>query len=465
MLRSDGGFTLIEVLVSALMIILIGAAAATALIATSATSGDERSRAQADQLAAQDLARLQGLSDEQLNDLSQTHSVTLNGSTYNVVSTSTFQDTSGNSGCAATAAAYFRTSSTVSWTENAGASSPSVTEDSLLSRPVSGDLHTQVVDQTGQGLSGATITATPTPVTPPILTTQTAKTDSTGCVLFAGLAAGAYTVTAADSGYMDMNGNPSPLSSVASVVSSGLTSPTTNPFVMGLPGSIVGTFAGPTSTTATGEADAMSWSGSGWNGNASGVIPTIAPTPPVLASPSFTASSLFPFDLAQQPATPNYNGNYAVWGGRCTQQKPPTPANVTSANVLPGATYQAGAIREPLLNLGSVMYAGNAVQPAHVLLTFRSTTGPSCTDSWYATVTSTTPMPPTGWLANPGQPYSIPTGSLAGTLTVCADYTARKTKTAPATNYSGTTTTTNSVFSSTGTSVPTITLSTKNGKC
>ncbi len=197
-----------------------------------------------------------------------------------MVSTSTFQDTSGNSGCAATAAAYFRTSSTVSWSENGGASSPSVTEDSLLSRPVSGDLHTQVVDQTGQGLSGASITATPNPVTPPISTTQTATTDSTGCVLFAGLAAGAYTVTATDPGYMDMNGNQSPLSSVASVTSSGLTSPTTNPFVMGLPGSIVGTFAGPTSTTATAEADAMSWSGSGPSGNASGVIPVTAPHDP-----------------------------------------------------------------------------------------------------------------------------------------------------------------------------------------
>lgn len=464
MLRSDSGFTLIEVLVSALMIILIGAAAATALIATSATSGDERYRAQADQLAAQDLARLQGLSDEQLNDLSQTHSVTLNGSTYTVVSTSTFQDASGNSGCAATAAAYFRTSSTVSWTENGGASSPSLTEDSLLSRPVSGDLHTQIVDQTGQGLSGASIRATPNPVTPPILTTQTATTDSTGCVLFAGLAAGAYTVTATDPGYMDRNGNPSPLSSQASVASSGLTSPTTNPFVMGLPGSIVGTFAGPASTTATAEADAMSWSGSGWNGTASGVIPATAPPSPVLASPGFTATPLFPFDSVQQPATPNYSNNYAVWGGRCPQQKPPA-ANLTSASVAPGASYSALAIQEPLLYLGSVTYSGQLVQPAQVKLKFQSATGTLCTDTWWATVVPpTTQMPSTGWLANPGQPYSTTTGSLAGTLTACVDYTDPKTgktyaSTVPITNG-------NSIFSSapTANSVPAITLTAK-GTC
>ncbi|MFL5321720.1 MAG: prepilin-type N-terminal cleavage/methylation domain-containing protein, partial [Myxococcaceae bacterium] len=107
-LTRDGGFTLIEVLVSALLVALISAAAAKALITTSHTSADQRLRSQADGLATQDQERLRGLSDTQLASLSQSHSSPLDGTTFTVQSTSTYEDTTGATSCSSTAAAYYR---------------------------------------------------------------------------------------------------------------------------------------------------------------------------------------------------------------------------------------------------------------------------------------------------------------------------------------------------------------------
>ena len=81
-MANDGGFTLIEVLVTALIVVLLAGGTATALISTTHTSGDQRLRAEADALASQEQARLHGLSDEQLASLGgtpSTHTTTVSG--------------------------------------------------------------------------------------------------------------------------------------------------------------------------------------------------------------------------------------------------------------------------------------------------------------------------------------------------------------------------------------------------
>jgi len=411
-LRSNHGFTLIEVLVSALMIVLIGSAAATALIATSAASGDERFRSQADQLAAQDLSRLQSLSDEQLNDYNQTRPVSLNGSTYQVTSTASFRDTSGNSGCASTAAAYFKTTSSVSWTESG--STQKIVEESLLARPVTGDLRTQVEDQTLSPLSGVAVTATGPDI-------QSATTDSTGCVLFAGLDPGSYTVTATDAGYITPNatsaltppaGTTSPFSAPATVTSSGVAVPTGTPFEIGLPGSIIATFQTPTGLP--GEASGITWSGSPVSSSAvTGTNPALNSS---VVNQTFTTGSLFPFDKSStSPAS--YTNNYSVWAGDCAQEQPPTTYD--QFTVLPGSLNTAQTIIEPQLYLGTVYTktsTGATAAAAHPTSVSLQSTGTSgCVDTWYPTLSGTagTTPPTNGWLANPGQPYSP-------NLTVCA---------------------------------------------
>jgi Tfp pilus assembly protein PilV len=73
------GLTLIEVLVSALVVTLIATAVAGALITNTDIIVNQNSRSQAETLAEQDQERLKGLSAEQLDNLSQAYNVTVGG--------------------------------------------------------------------------------------------------------------------------------------------------------------------------------------------------------------------------------------------------------------------------------------------------------------------------------------------------------------------------------------------------
>jgi prepilin-type N-terminal cleavage/methylation domain-containing protein len=453
-LAGDAGFTLIEVLVSALLVALIAAAASKALITTTHASADQRLRSQADGLATQDQERLRGLSDQQLESLSQTRTSTVGGTTFTVQSVATYLDTSGATSCASTAAAYFKIASTVTWSEGFTTAPASINEESLLSRPVTGDLLTQVTDQTGGALSGVTIT----PTGP---STQTATTDSKGCVMFAGLTPGLYSVAVGYAGYVDPNGKSAPTGS-ATVTTTGTAQPNNGAFRLGLAGSIVGTFrtAYPTSGPLTGQGDGISWLGNLGSIPMSGGFQTAPTTDPSTPGAGYTTGSLFPFASATPPVT--YAGNYTVWAGRCAQQIPPAPYD--QFTVSPGSVNASQTIQEPLLNLNTVNYKSSSgaspqvITPAHVSLSF---TGGSCTDQWYPTVASS--MSSTyGWLASPGQAYAA-----SGTLTVCVDYNTGTTS-SPV-YYKNTAPTGNSSFTGVNT-VPAITITkgvspTASGKC
>jgi Tfp pilus assembly protein PilV len=436
---SEAGFSLIEVLVSALMVILIASAAATALIATGQFSGNQRSRSQADALASQDQERLRGLSDQQLSGLNQTLPVSLNGSTFSVHSTATYLDTTGASSCTSSTAAYYKIASTVTWTDSLSNQPASIAEESLLTRPVAGDLLTQATDQTGTPLPGVGINAAGA-------SNQTGTTDANGCVLFAGLTPGAYTVALTPpAGDVDLNGNSAP-TGTATVTTTSTATTLGNVFHFGPAGSIVGTFTSSTAGAA-GEADGLSWLGGGSPFVMTGgfqVTPLTAPSAP---QPTFTTRSLFPFAFATTPVT--YTNNYTVWGGRCAGQAPPgvSPVNPDQFTVSPGSLNQAHSIQEPLLDLVVTNGTSN-IKPTHVKLTYITSAG-GCTDFWTPTISTAAvgAMPATGWLANPGQPYAP-----SGTLTVCADtgshknsvttsntnFTAANVVTVPITTISGT---------------------------
>jgi type II secretory pathway pseudopilin PulG len=452
-LRSNAGFTIIEVLVTALIVILIASASAKALISTSHASGDQRLRAQADAVANQDLERLRGLSDDQLNGLNQgPRTVTVNGTAFNVTSTANYLDTTGASTCTSSAAAYYKISSTVTWSENySNRTDTTVTQESVLARPVTGDMYVQATDQTGAPLTGVSVAA----VGPD---TQNDTTNASGCVLFAGLSPGSYALTLADPGYVDPNGNASPPNVNATVTASTPVAPSGNPFRLGRAGSLAATFTTIESSLGYyGEADAISWLGSGASYGMSGGYRTATSS---AASGTLSTASLFPFNLSTT-ATPSYTNNYSAWGGRCLQQEPPTGVDTFTVN--PGATGQAASVMEPGLLISGVNYKNGstttAVKPAHVKLTFASTQGTACTDSWYPTLVAGTALPASGWLANPGQPFAstATTGTTAsassnssspqaGQITVCADYNG----------YKNSVITTNSNFTLSGTTAPTI---------
>jgi type II secretory pathway pseudopilin PulG len=438
-LRSESGFSLIEVLVSALMVALIASATAVALISTTHASADQRLHSQADAVASQDQERLRGLSDAQLNGLNQTRIETEAGTPFTVTSTATYLDTTGATTCTSSSVAYYRTTSVASWSEpftNQGAAGTSVSIGSLLARPIAGGLLVQVKNQAGAWLPGASVGA----VGPD---TQSSTTDSNGCVLFGGMTAGNYVATTTDPGYVDPNGNSSP-TAAATVVGTGVQTPSSNPIYMGQAGSVIGTFT--TSGTAPGEADGLSWVGTGTTPSGmSGGFQTAPSADPALPLTTVTSGLLFPF--YRSVGTVGYGSNYVVWGGRCAGQQP--PSGYTSATVNPGVTGQAYNVQEPLLSVASVKVSGSLVKPLDVKL---SDTTSGCTDSWPATVTTAaaTAMPATGWLANPGQPYAP-----ANTLTVCADYKSGNNY------YKGTATTGNTSFTANN-AVQTITMTATN---
>lgn len=439
-LRAESGFTLIEVLVSALLVAFIATAAAKALVTTSHTSADQRLRSQADGLATQDQERLRGLADQQLESLSQSRNSTVDGTTFTVQSVATYLDTSGQTSCSSTAAAYFKIASTVTWSEGFNPTPASINEESILSRPVTGDLLTQVTDQTGAALSGVTIS----PTGP---STQTASTDGKGCVMFAGLTPGLYTVNVSYPGYVDPNGNSAP-SGTATVTTTGTAQPNNGAFRLGQAGSIVGTFetAYPTAGPLNGQADGISWLGNLGSISMTGGFQTAPTNDPSSPGPGYTTASLFPFASATPPVS--YTGNYSVWAGRCADQAP--PPGTDQFTVSPGSLNTAQTIQEPLLNLNTVYYktsstgTPSAVAPGDVSLSFSSG---GCTDQWYPTLASS--MDSTyGWFQYPGQAYAP-----SGTLTVCVDYTPPRSRT----TYKSSVTTGNTSFTGVNT-VPTVTI-------
>lgn len=204
--RAEHGFTLIEVLVSALLVLIISAGVATALVSANDFTGSERGNSQANAVAQQDQERLKSMSDSQLTSLRQTRTVPLNGTQFTVLSTATYLDASGNSSCSSGSNAYFKLTSKVTSPATPGNPAQSVTEETVITRPLAGTLLVKVGDQTGTPLSGAAIAIAGQNTG----YNASATTDTNGCVAFAGLPTDGYAITATDPGYVDPNGDATP---------------------------------------------------------------------------------------------------------------------------------------------------------------------------------------------------------------------------------------------------------------
>ena len=438
----ERGISLVEVLVSALIVALIATAVALSLMAGADTDADQRYRSQAAELAQQDQERLKGLSALQLTDLAppnqETRTVTLNGIPYQITSTANFLNSTSGAACGSSgagAAAYYQVISQVTWGINHRGP---VTYASLITPPAGGTLLTDVQDQTGAPIPGVSVTATGAD-------TASATTDASGCAIFSALTPGDYTLALTAAGYVtddDVSANPFDVS--ATVTSTGTATPSGgNPIILGLAGVFNANFtANEGSGLVTGQqADAVSWYGAGTSDSmsnydcqtTSATVPTTCPATannnltPAASLPSTPSITAFPFEFTG----PSYAGNYSMWAGSCPQEQPPSGYDTFS--VAPGSS-QTVAIQEPALNL-TVTYNGTRVAPAHVKMRFVSSSGTSCGDPtssafWLETISANAATASTGVLANPGVPFAstASTGSTAsasgktGTLTICSDY-------------------------------------------
>lgn len=428
----QSGFTLIEVLATALIVVVIAAGVAEGLSAGAHFSGSQQHRSQADELAQQDQERLRGLSAKQLGGLAtaQSQTITLGTTTFTVSSQANLLSTSSSTSCTtagAGAVAYYRTTSTVSWHELTG--NQSVIENSIITPPAGGSLLVAVVDQTSNPLSGATAQA----IGASGNDNESGTTDNNGCVIFSGLSVDNFTVKVSDPGYVDINGN-SPLTDTATVTSTGTARPSNNTEMIGLAGTVNAAFSSvpyatnssttPASSALTGQAA----SDLGWYGSGSSVSMTTSGTvasPSPTGSTTLSAGNLFPFYYTGPPGS--YTNNYHVWSGACRFEELPASTGMLTIN--PGLVA-AATIPEPDLALSVKSRTGSYVVPNDVKLTYTSTSGTSCTDVVTPQVNSSaSPTSTNGVLLSPGVPFasqstsSNPSASgLTGQVVICADY-------------------------------------------
>ena len=150
-LASQRGFTLIEVLVSALLTTLIAAAVAGALVINTDFTADQHKRSEAEALAQQDQERLKGLSPEQLDNLTQTYQATEDKTSFTVSSQAYYLSNTNGQACTSAGGAnatYFKTISTVTWTNpSTGVAKTLATNESVITPPAGGGILTQFHDR------------------------------------------------------------------------------------------------------------------------------------------------------------------------------------------------------------------------------------------------------------------------------------------------------------------------------
>jgi type II secretory pathway pseudopilin PulG len=423
---AESGFTIIEVVVTAVIVAALGAAIMTALSAVASVSGDQRRRSVADQVAQADQERMRGLSIKQLNGSNTLRNTTLDGTKYYIQSTGKFISNSGQNSCVSAgtgSAAYVLIKTRVNWPGNlnpgtditdtanwaANSRRPPIVQESLITPAIGGTLVTGVHDQDDVGVSGATVS-----ISGP--ESESATTDTDGCVVFGGIATGDYTVAVTKANYVDANGNLSPSipTRPATVSNAGTSFPVPNPFKIGAGGTIQASFSANSGVLTNQQAPSLTASNAG---RATPLVTTVA-TP---ASSITTTPTLFPFNTGTAGV---YTGNYPVWAGKCIAEQPLPGTNRTTATVSPGATATP-AVKEPALNL-VVTYAGTRQKPGYAKITYTQTSPSACTETWLPPIVSDAATNPNGSLTSPGQPfagsYTDSGVTYTGTYTYCAGY-------------------------------------------
>ncbi len=401
---SEQGSALIEVLVSALIVVIAGGAVLTTLQATARSAGDSRNHAMAQALAQEDQARLRSMRISSLNRLNQTYPVTLDGTTFTVASTGVFvNNTSQTASCASgqTSADYLRITSSVTWPSLG--KRPAVAMESIVSPsngsldPGHGTLTFSAINAAAQPLPGVGISGSGPG-------TFSGTTDAFGCANFADLPAGNYNVTPSATGLVDKDGKaPAALNPGPGVIPSG-----TNTVVLQYdkPGALEVDFkyrVGSSSEFKPSSASSIRIFNSGMTEALTLSAPGGNPATFVKSE-----AKLFPF-----------TSPYAVYAGTCSSNNPnptsdpeaPGAAAVASVTVPPGATLAPlpkGTIQLPALNL-VVKKDGSPLVGAEVKIT---NSGGCSFSRKYTTTTG-------GVLADPGLPwgsYNVCAATTTGTI-------------------------------------------------
>lgn len=390
---SEGGFVLIEILVSALVLAIVAGAILTLLQASARSSGQQRDSSKAYAVAQEDQARLRAMRLTTLNGLNQISTVNLDGSKFTVESSGVFvNNTTSEASCTSGSASadYVRITSKVTW-GGMGIRPPTVVR-SIFSPsngsldPKNGTLTISTTNGAGLGLAGVGISLTGP-------ATFSGTTDATGCANFADIPAtlGNYTMTPSAPGLVDENGK-APASKTVGVPASGTQ---TVELRYDLPGSFTVPFS-----HRVGSSEEL---------KASSASSIMVFNPGMETAKSFAATGGVPGLSIEAKGLFPFTSPYAVYAGSCTANNPnpksepgaPGALAVASITVPPGAATPPPipTIQLPALNL-TVKSGASTITGAKVRIT-----GTCSFDRTYTTITG-------GLLSDRGLPW--------GTYEVCA---------------------------------------------
>ena len=200
-LASEGGSLLVEVLVSASILLTVGAGVVLVLMTSDAQSSLQRSKALATDVAQNKLDALRAIGYNDLRPLSETVTVNEGGVDFTVVSTATpVAQTDAPTGCLTSRARdYMSLKASVTWAEM-GTRKPVVLQTKVAA-PIGagGGLVVSVTGALGQAVPNIPITLSSGG--------GAASTDATGCARWDAVSAGSgYSLSASVPGYVQPNG-------------------------------------------------------------------------------------------------------------------------------------------------------------------------------------------------------------------------------------------------------------------
>lgn len=341
-LRDDqSGITVIEVLVSAVVVALLSVGVLAGLDGSQGIANTSRLRSVASNLAQGDQERLRGLRASELSNERGTRTKTLRNVRFTIESRADWVSDSGTTPlCSGTRADYLRITSTVTWP---GMGVRAVDVTSLVTPPTGsfgdeGALGVQIGDRDGTGVAGLSVSLTGPE-------TMSGTTDPQGCVFFGYLQPGAYQVSFSRGGYID----PSGQTNVSEPVTVSGGEQTSQPFRYDRPG-IVRVSAdarrGASASPIAAKGEALSL--------AHNQLPSGIRSVAGAATPPTSVTNLFPF-----------TDPYSVFSGDCTGANPASysaaapatsalpaqgAAQPTYATVLPGGSANV-TVREIALRV------------------------------------------------------------------------------------------------------------------
>jgi type II secretory pathway pseudopilin PulG len=411
--RSEAGFALLEVIVSAAVLAIIALAVLAGIDGAQSSTGREKARSIAANLAEQDQERMRSMQADTLTDYTYDRDLPpIDGSTYHVLSTATWvrDDSGGTVSCQNNSkqADYLKISSTVT-SSTVGTRTKPVTIDSLVAPSVAysstrGSLAVQVNNRDGVGVPDLAVN-----IDGPA--SDSALTNANGCAVFQFIPVGNYNITLNTPGWVDHFGK------TTSVGNQDVTAGKLNTRTMAYDRAAVarpvkvGTYT-PGATNPNDVNQQLSSSAvkvSATNSDESGLQLIYTSAAPAA---TFEMTNLFPFKTA-----------YAMFTGGCKEADPTTYDSdyfetYTGSMAFDAGTTKAVTVRQPPLNVRVRDRNGNPYNGATVRATLRTT---GCTeDPFFMTTMRNSATGTDGWPSNgtaafdPGLPF--------GKYDLCLEY-------------------------------------------